>query len=388
MENFTYYIPTKVLFGKGKTAEIANEIPANARIMMSYGGGSIKNNGVYAAVKQALEGFSVIEFGGIMENPDVSLIEEAIAVARKNDINFLLAVGGGSVIDATKLIAAGFYHEGGAWDFISKKLPVQKALPVGTILTLPATSSEMNFIGVISNRAIKEKFSFRHDKLYPQFSVIDPTFTYSLSKKQLAYGICDAFMHVMEQYLNTSTTAYFQDKVAEGLLEVILQEGPKAMKLEQPDYTNRANLAWVQAWCLNSMIQMGVPTDLATHKVGHELTALYNITHAPSLVVVYPSVMRMAKTLRTEKLLQYAQKVMQLDVSDKDAALDMAIEKTISFFNTMGVSERFKDYGIDAKEAMTEITNRFLSRGWKTIGNMKDIDVLELQKQILQDQNA
>ena len=387
MQNFTYYIPTKIHFGKDKVFEIVNEIPAKSKIMLTYGSGSIKKNGIYEQVKQILNTYEVVEFGGIMENPTSEYLQKAIEFARNEQVDYMLAIGGGSVIDATKFISAGYFYDGDAWDFVTKKIPITKTIPFGTVLTLPATSSEMNFISVISNTATQEKYSFRDDALFPKFSVIDPEYTFSLSKKQLGYAICDSFLHVMEQYMNTANTALLQNYMSESLLTILLEEGTKAMQFETPDYNNRANLAWAQSWCLNGMIQAGVPTDLATHKVGHELTALYNITHAPSLGVTYPSVLRMIKTLRKPKMLRFAKAIMHVNASTEDETMNVAIEKTIQFFNAMGISHRLCDYNIPLN-AYNVVCDRFIQRGLNVIGNMQDINVNALRPQLINDQKA
>jgi NADP-dependent alcohol dehydrogenase len=384
MKNFTYYLPTKVIFGKGNIAKIDREIPHEAVVMVVYGTGSIKENGVYTQVMAALKNRRVVEFSGVMPNPDCDYLQKGIQMARSEGVTHLLAVGGGSVIDGTKFIAAGYYHRGDAWEMISAQLPVADALPIGVVLTLPATSSEMNHIGVISNYARNEKFSFRHPNLYPQFSVVDPEVSFSLSKKQLGYGIADAIMHVLEQYLNDSDGTNLQDYMGEAILRVLIDEGQKAMMLPEPDYDNRSKLIWAQSWALNGAIQAGLNVDLATHKVGHELTALFGIEHAPSLTMVYPYVLQLIKKYRPFKLMLLGKRIFNLTHSDEQLLMGETIKSIVRIFEKCNMPVSLKEYGVKSVE-ITDLFNVFLIRNITTLGGMNDIGVVELRDLILND---
>lgn len=276
MENFSFYNPVKILFGKGQIANIAQEIPANAKILITYGGGSIKSNGVYDQVKTALAGRNFLEFGGIEANPHLETLLKAVELIRSQGIDFLLAVGGGSVLDGTKFIAAAVPFEGDPWDILAKQAPVKAALPIGTVLTLPATGSEMNTNSVVTKWETQEKLFFASPLVFPKFSVLDPETTFSLPPRQIGNGIVDAFTHVMEQYLTYPANAPLQDRWAESILQTLIEEGPKTLA-NPDDYASRANVVWSATLALNGLIGAGVPQDWTTHMIGHELTALHGL---------------------------------------------------------------------------------------------------------------
>ena len=282
MNNFIYHNPTKLVFGKGQIARLPKLIPAGKRIMLTFGGGSVKRNGVYDQVVAALEGRDLVEFWGIEANPSVETLREAIALGKERKVDFLLAVGGGSVIDGTKLIAAGLLYDGDAWDIVLKG-QAGKTVPLATVLTMSATGSEMNSGAVISRYETKEKYAFYGD--YPVFSILDPETLYSLPKRQVACGLADTFVHVLEQYMTTPHQSRLMDRWAEGILHTVVEIALKALADER-DYDTMSEYMLSATLALNDMIRMGVTQDWATHMIGHELTALHGLTHGATQVVL------------------------------------------------------------------------------------------------------
>lgn len=350
MLNFDFYNPTQILFGEGQIAALSKQIPTDARVLLVYGGGSIKQNGVYDEVLAALAGHKVTEFAGIEPNPSYETLMRAIAQVKAEKIDFLLAVGGGSVIDGVKFIAAGALLEEDPWTILEKYgSNVTRAMPFGAILTLPATGSEMNASSVVTRKSTQEKFAFMSRHVYPQFAILDPSKTYSLPVRQVGNGVVDAFAHVMEQYLTYPVGAKVQDRFAEGLLLTLIEEGPQALA-HPDDYGVRANIMWSATMALNGLIGAGVPQDWATHIVGHELTALYNLDHAQTLAIVLPSMLRVRKNSKREKLLQFAERVWDLKGGDEDTRIEAAITRMEEFFEQMGVKTRLGDYGLGAKD--------------------------------------
>ncbi|MES2325492.1 MAG: iron-containing alcohol dehydrogenase [Pseudomonadota bacterium] len=350
MLNFDFYNPTQILFGQGQIASLAKQVPAGARVLLVYGGGSIKRNGVFDEVMAALAGHTVTQFSGIEPNPSYETLMRAIAHVREEKIDFLLAVGGGSVIDGTKFIAAGALLDEDPWTILEKHgANIVAALPFGAVLTLPATGSEMNSASVVTRRATHEKFAFMSRKVYPRFAILDPSKTYSLPVRQVGNGVVDAFAHVMEQYMTYPVNAKVQDRFAEGLLLTLIEEGPKALS-DPDDYDVRANIMWTAALALNGLIGAGVPQDWATHMIGHELTALYNLDHAQTLAVVMPSMLRVRKEGKRAKLLQFAERVWNLKGGDEDTRIEAAITRMEEFFEQMGVKTRLGDYGLKAAD--------------------------------------
>jgi len=375
MENFDFYNPVNILFGKGKIAEINKHISKDANILITYGGGSIKNNGVYDQVVDALKGYKIIEFGGIEPNPHFETLMKAVEIVKSEKIDFLLAVGGGSVLDGTKFIAAATYFEGDAWDILAKRAPITKAIDLGAVLTLAATGSEMNNGGVITKAATKEKMAFGNPLLFPKFSVLDPETTYSLPKRQLTNGIVDAFVHVMEQYLTYPVNSPVQDRFAEGILLTLLEEGPKELASDIPDYERRANLMWAATMALNGLIGMGVKSDWATHMIGHELTAFHGIDHAVTLAIVLPGLLTQLKEKRGEKLLQYAERVWNITEGSDEEKKTLAIEKTELFFNQVGIATRLSDHNV-GQDSIDTIAKRFEGRGY--VGMLPDVEVKDV----------
>lgn len=378
MNNFNFVNPVKILFGKGKIAELSRNIPENARILMTYGGGSIRKNGVYDQVKAALKGFEVVEFGGIEPNPKYETLMKAVEVVKAEKISFLLAVGGGSVLDGTKFIAAASLFDGeSAWDIVVKEIAVRKALPFGAVLTLAATGSEMNSGGVVTREATQEKFAFGSPVLFPQFSILDPQITFSLPKRQVANGIVDAYVHVIEQYLTYPVNSPVQDRFAEGILLTLIEEGPKATTAETPDYENRANLMWAATMALNGLLSAGVKSDWSTHMIGHELTAFHGIDHAVTLAIVLPGVMRLMKVKRREKLLQYASRVWNINEGSEDQKIELAIQRTESFFQQVGVATRLGDHNV-GQDTIDRIVERFTQRKMQAVGAQQDVSIADV----------
>ncbi|PKQ61874.1 NADH-dependent alcohol dehydrogenase [Labilibaculum filiforme] len=375
MENFNFYNPVSILFGKGKIAELNKHIAKGAKILMTYGGGSIKKNGVYDQVMDALKGYEIIEFGGIEPNPHFETLMKAVEVVKSEKIDFLLAVGGGSVVDGTKFIAAATYFEGDAWDILAKRAPINKAVDLGAVLTLAATGSEMNNGGVVTKAATKEKMAFGNPLLFPKFSVLDPETTYSLPKRQIINGIVDAYVHVMEQYLTYPVNSPVQDRFAEGILLTLMEEGPKAIASDVPDYENRANLMWAATMALNGLIGMGVKSDWATHMIGHELTAFHGIDHAVTLAIVLPGLLTQLKEKRSEKLLQYAERIFNITEGTDDEKKTLAIEKTEAFFKQVGIQTRLSDVNV-GQDSINTIAKRFEGKGY--VGMLPDVEVKDV----------
>lgn len=379
MENFTFHNPVKVLFGKGKTSEIGELVPRDVKVLMTYGGGSIMKNGVYQQVKEALKEHDVIEFAGVEPNPTYETAMKAVEVIKKDNIGFILSVGGGSVLDSSKFMAAAALFKGKEpWEILSKALPVEQALPIGAILTLPATGSEMNGNSVISKKATQEKLAFSSPLVMPQFSVLDPEFTYSLPKRQVVNGVIDAYVHVMEQYLTYQVDSPVQDRMAEGILLTLIEEGPKALANETPDYNNKANIMWAATMALNGIINVGIKQDWATHVIGHELTAYHGIDHAITLSIVLPGLMKKVKNKRREKLLQYAQRIWGENTGDNDAKIANAIEKTEAFFRDLGAKTMLSEHKV-GEETVKKIVDRFENRGMLKIAMQQDISLEDVE---------
>lgn len=381
MNNFTFHNPTRILFGQGRIADIAREVPANARVLIAYGGGSVVKTGTLAEVKAALAGYTVFEFGGIEPNPTYETLMQAVELARHEKIDFLLAVGGGSVIDGTKFIAAAIPFAGEPWDILAKRAPVKSAIAFGSVLTLPATGSEMNNGAVITRRASNDKLAFSNSRLYPRFSVLDPAKTFTLPPRQIANGVVDAFVHITEQYLTYPVDAKVQDRFAEGLLLTLIEEGPKALQ-EPENYAVRANIMWTATLALNGLIGAGVPNDWATHMLGHELTALHGLDHAQTLAVVLPAMLQVRREEKREKLLQYAERVWGLRDGDTDSRIDQAIAKTRQFFESMQVPTRLSGYGI-AKDAIPALLAQLERHGMVKLGEHQNVD-LDRSKQVFE----
>lgn len=371
MYNFQYANPTRVCFGDGQIATLPDLIPAGSRLLVLYGGGSIKQNGVYDQLTQALAGRDWQEFSGIGANPQYDQLMEAVALVKRERIDFLLAVGGGSVVDGTKFVAAAACFEGGdPWEILLHKAPVKAALPLGCVLTLPATGSESNPAAVVSRG--EAKLSFMNPLVQPVFAVLDPTTTYSLPTRQIGNGVVDAFVHIIEQYLTFPVGGEVQDRLAEGLLQVLVDNGPKAL-VDPTHYQVRANLMWAASLALNGLIGRGVPQDWSTHAIGHQLTALHGLDHAQSLAVVLPSLLREQATQKQEKLAQFAERVWHSSREDKALRIEEAIIRTEQFFQQMGVGTRLADYGL-SESCIPGICSNLKRFGLTALGEQQDID--------------
>ena len=348
MNKFTYQSPTKIHFGEGQIAEIANDIPKDKKILVIYGGGSIKSNGVYEQVAAALTGFNWSEFSGVEPNPQYDTLMQAVAKVKAEGFDFLLAVGGGSVVDGTKFIAAAACYEGAdPWEILHDQAPITTALPIGCVLTLPATGSETNGGSVVSRG--KNKLFFGSPLVKPTFAILDPQTTLSLSPRQVSNGVVDAFVHTMEQYLTFPVNAKVQDRFAEGLLLTLIEEGPKALATPK-DIAVRANIMWSATQALNGLIGVGVPQDWTTHMIGHELTGNYAIDHARTLSIVLPAVMQVCRKEKQAKLLQYAERVFGITTGTTDERIDAAIARTIAFFKEMDVPTSLGDVELGAAD--------------------------------------
>jgi len=377
MKNFVLYNPTKLIFGAGQIAAISREIPQGAKVLMTYGGGSIKANGVYDQVKQALAGFSVLEFGGIEPNPCYETIMNAVALARAEKVDFLLAVGGGSTLDGTKFIAAAIGYEGDPWEILQGARP-KTAVPLGSVMTLPATGSEMNCGAVVSRKTSLEKLPFSSPLVFPRFSVVDPETTYSLPPRQIANGVVDAFVHVMEQYLTYPADAPIQDRFAEGILQTLLEVGPKTLA-EPKDYSARSSMVFSATMALNGLIGVGVPQDWMTHMIGHELTVLHGLDHAQTLAIVLPNLLWVQRDSKREKLLQYADRIWGLREGGEAQRIEQAIIRTRSFFEAMGNPTHLSDYGL-GDDCFDEIVRRFKGRNMLPGGERRDLDEAKLRQ--------
>lgn len=373
MLNFELYNPVNMVFGKGQIAKLSKLIPQNAKVLLAYGGGSIFKNGVHAQVTEALKGHEVTEFGGIEPNPRYETLMKAVALIHEKKLDYILAVGGGSVIDGVKFISAAVNFEGDPVDILVKRIRIENnAMPFGTVLTLPATGSEMNSGAVVTIEKTQEKLSFGGPAVFPQFSICDPTVIASLPKRQLQNGVIDAYTHVMEQYLTYPHDALLQDRFAESILQTLIEIGPDVV--ENPtDYKLASNFMWSCTMALNGLIQKGVPTDWATHMIGHELTALYEIDHARTLAIIGPNLYRVMFDSKKEKLAQYGKRVWGITATGVDETATMAIEKTVQFFHTMGMETKISNYTANYENTAEFIVKRFEERGWKGLGERQNV---------------
>ena len=380
MNNFQYKNPTKILFGKGQIENIANEIPENAKILMLFGGGSVKKNGVYEQVSKALSNFEVIEFGGIPANPEYDVLLEALDIIKAEDITFLLAVGGGSVIDGTKFLSAAALYEGDEpWDILSKNIRSLEGMPFGTVLTLPATGSEMNSGAVITRAETKEKFAMSGPGLFPLFSILDPQVVKSIPQRQIANGLADAFTHVLEQYMTYSVDAKLQDRFAESILQTLVEIAPTMLK-DEFDYKAASNFMWSCTMALNGLIQQGVPSDWAIHMIGHELTALFGIDHARTLAIITENHYTLNLEDKKGKLAQYAERVWGISEGSLEEKALAGIKKTTAFFHSLGIDTKLSDYTEDYKGTAEIISKRFEERGWKGIGEKGKVTPAMVEK--------
>lgn len=368
MKNFEFKNPTKIIFGKGEIKKLATEVPSDAKILLLYGGGSIKKNGIYEQVKSALKGFEVEEFGGIPANPEYAVLMEALAVMKEKKITFLLAVGGGSVIDGTKFLSSAAEYTGDdPWDILDKKIPTKKGMPFGTVLTLPATGSEMNSGAVITRSETKQKLVMGGPGLFPVFSVLDPSVVSSIPQRQIANGLADSFTHVLEQYMTYPAGAALQDRIAEGIIQTLIEVAPVILK-DPTDYEAASNFMWSCTMALNGLIQKGVPTDWAIHMMGHELTALYGIDHARTLAILTGSHYSYNFETKKEKLAQYAERVWGITEGSLEERAKIGIEKTVAFFHSIGIKTKLSEYTSEFEGTGSEIARRLEERGMIALG--------------------
>ena len=380
MRKFEFKNPTKIIFGKDTIAKLSGELPENAKIMMLYGGGSIKKNGIYDQVNAALKDFEVIEFGGIPANPEYAILMDALKIIKEEKVDYLLAVGGGSVIDGVKFLSAAANYEGDdPWDILAKGISTKKGMPFGTVLTLPATGSEMNSGSVITRKDIKEKRTMGGPGLFPQFSILDPQVVHSIPKRQLANGIIDAYTHVLEQYMTYPAGALLQDRIAEGILQTLIEIAPKIIA-DPTDYEAASNFMWSCTMALNGILRLGVPTDWAVHMMGHELTALYGIDHARTLAIIAPSHYRYNFETKKEKLAQYAERVWNVTEGTLEEKAQKGIEKTEEFLHSLDIRTTLKEYTDDYEGTAEEISKRFTDRKWMGLGENRNLTPEDVEK--------
>lgn len=382
MHNFEYYNPTRIVFGEGSIPRLADLVLADARVLVLYGGGSAERNGTLAEVEAALGERRFQRFGGIEPNPTYETLMKAVEQIRREKLDFLLAVGGGSVVDGTKFVAAAVDYPGDPWHILETRgKQIATALPIGAVLTLPATGSEVNCAAVVTRKALQAKLGFGNPLLYPRFAVLDPVKTYTLPPRQIANGVVDAFVHVMEQYVTQPAKAAVQDRYAESLLLTLIETGPQALA-HPTDYDVRANLMWAATQALHGAVGAGVPQDWATHMIGHEITALYGLDHAQTLAVVLPNLLDVRRDVKRAKLLQYADRVWGLRAGDEDARIDQAIAHTRAFFEALGVRTRLADYGVGA-EAVERIVAQLEAHRMVKLGEDRAVD-LALSRRIVE----
>ena len=375
MLNFELYNPTNYIFGKDQMQKLSKLVPGGAKVLLAFGGGSIFKNGIHQQVIDNLKDFEIIEFGGIEPNPHFETLMKAVEIVKKENITFILAVGGGSVIDGVKFISGATNYEGNPIDILKNRVlftDLSKVIPFGVVLTLPATGSEMNSGSVVTIEATKEKLVLGGSALFPKFSICDPTVIASLPKRQLQNGIVDAYTHVLEQYLTYPHDAMLQDRIAESILQTLVEIGPKVV--ENPtDYKLASNFMWCATMALNGLIQKGVPSDWATHMIGHELTALHDIDHARTLAIIAPNLYKVMFETKKDKLAQYGERVYNISANSVEEKAESAIEKTIEFFKIMGMESKISDFTNDFSETANTIVTRFEARKWLTLGEKQNI---------------
>lgn len=382
MKNFEFKNPTKIIFGKGQISKLSGEIPADAKVLMLYGGGSIKKNGIYEQVVNALAGFEFTEFGGIPANPEYAVLMEALEVIKAKKINYLLAVGGGSVIDGVKFLSAAARYEGDEpWDLLAKRIPTKEnaGMPFATVLTLPATGSEMNSGAVITRAETKEKLTMGGPGLFPVFSILDPSVVASVPQRQIANGLADSFTHVLEQYMTYPVGALLQDRFAESIMQTLIEVAPAIMK-DPANYEAAASFMWSCTMALNGLIQKGVPTDWAIHMMGHELTALYGIDHARTLAILTGSHYTYNLETKKEKLAQYAERVWGISAGTTEEKAEAGIRKTTEFFHSIGIKTRLSEYVEKSEGTAAKVAGRLAERGMIKLGEHGTVTPDDVEK--------
>jgi len=380
MNNFDFQNPTKIIFGANQIERLSTELPKDAKILLLFGGGSIKKNGIYEQVMSALEGFEVEEFGGIPANPEYSVLLKALEVIKTKDITFLLAVGGGSVIDGTKFLASAALYEGeDPWDILAKGIRTNEGMPFGTVLTLPATGSEMNSGAVITRADRKEKLPMGGPGLFPMFSILDPSVVASIPQRQIANGLADAFTHVLEQYMTYPVGAMLQDRFSESIFQSLIEVAP-AIRKDPSDYKAASNFMWCCTMALNGLIQKGVPTDWVIHMIGHELTALFGIDHARTLAIITESHYLQSFEGKKQKLAQYAERVWGVTEGTVEEKAKAGIQKTTEFYQSLGIDTKLSDYTKEYEGTAQEIAKRFEERGIKGAGERGKVTPQDVEK--------
>ncbi|GAA5317674.1 MAG: iron-containing alcohol dehydrogenase [Candidatus Pelagadaptatus aseana] len=378
MNNFDFYNPTHIVFGQNRLNELDKLVPAKARVMVLYGGGSVKQHGTLDKVLSGLGDRCVVEFGGIEPNPKFETLMAAVAVVKEQQIDFLLAVGGGSVMDGTKFVALAAKTESEPYKMLFhgfKPVPAKEALPLGCIATLPATGSEMNSAGVITFN--KQKFPFACPLVFPKFSFLDPDLTLTLPKEQIANGVADAFVHVIEQYLTQPTDAKVQERMAEGVLKTLIEDGPVTYR-DNSDMAARKNFIWSATNALNGLIGRGVPQDWSTHMIGHEMTALFGIAHGRTLAIILPHLLRVRKNHKRDKLLQFAERVWDITEGTDEQKIDRAIDNTEAFFNSLDIVTSISHYGID-DEGINALIGNMEKMGLTALSETRDLTLEDVR---------
>lgn len=380
MNNFEFYNPVKILFGKDQISQLSELISKDSKVMMVYGGGSIKKNGVYDAIQKALGEHQLIEFGGVQANPEYETLMECLKVIKSEKVDFILAVGGGSVIDGTKFLsAAALYPGSDPWEILEERIPTLEGMPFGTVLTIPATGSEMNSGAVITKAATRQKRVMGGSGLFPKFSILDPSVVASLPRRQIENGVIDAFFHVLEQYLTYPTQAVIQDRLSEAILHSLVEIGPKIVE-DPGNYEMAANFMWSCTMALNGLIQKGVPTDWATHMIGHELTAIHGIDHARTLAIIGPHLWEHQFDRKKAKLAQFGHRIWNISGDSEEAIARQTISTTLKFLHTMGMKTKLSENATNFENTPQIVSDRFTERSWMELGENKAIGPKEAKE--------
>ena len=373
IKNFTFQSPTKIIFGKGAVGALKREIPIDKRLLLLYGCQSLKKYGAYDSIKKALaDRAEVFEFSGITSDPEYDYLLKCVDFIKTNKIDYILAAGGGSVIDAAKFVALASLYDGEPWNIVECfGACCKKALPLAVVVTLPASGSEVNRDAVISRTSKKAKLPLGNPAVYPEFAILDPELTFSLPSEQTANGILDTFVHVLEQYLTYQVNAKLQDRFAESILTTLIEDGPVAMN-EPENYEARSNLMLSSSMAMNGFLRAGVPMDWATHMISHEITSLFGITHARALAIVIEPYLNYCKEKKFQKLLQYSRRVWNIYEADENKAIDASIKMTMDFFKSLGFKTKLSDYDLTDKD-VEKITKQLISHRMVKLGENRDI---------------
>ncbi len=382
MNAFSFYNPVKLIFGKGQLQAAKKELPKfGKKVLLVYGGGSIKKNGLYDEVIQMLSEaeLEVFELSGVEPNPRISTARKGIEICKKEGIEMILAVGGGSVIDCTKLIACGAKYDGDAWDFVSRKAQPKEALPFGTVLTIAATGSEMNAGSVITNEETQEKYGWGSPLSFPQFSILDPTYTLSVPENHTVYGIVDMMSHIFEQYFNDASNTPVQDRMCEGVLKAVIETAPKLMD-DLQSYENRETILFAGTMALNKFLEMGYRGDWGSHNIEHAVSAVYDIPHAGGLAILFPQWMRHNVKVNPARFAQMAVRVFDVDPegkSETDVAYE-GIDRLVAFWTSLGAPTRLDYYDIDDSKIDVMVEKAMVYGEFGNFAKLKDEDVKEI----------